>query len=264
MINTKEIKNEIAALEKKYNKIQRMRRSLPKERLYFRKQHGYTVYYMIETDESGRRREKTVSKSNTTVLRQMGMELYLKRLEKSVALELDCLSEFEKRYNPQEKYDLWSNLPQEIKECVAPVFKTNEQYIEEWMAEEFEQSGYPNSNPGVYITDHGEAVRSRIELIVANELAKLQLPYRYECRLNLGDKYCYPDFTVLHPQTLELWYIEVFGMMDSPEYVASNMEKIQEYYKAGLQNRLIALFDHKDVHFPIPLMKQILTSAFLK
>ena len=47
-----------------------------------------------------------------------------------------------------------------------------------------------------YITDAGERVRSKSELVIANLLYKNNIPYMYECPLKINNNTVYPDFTV--------------------------------------------------------------------
>ncbi len=61
-----------------------------------------------------------------------------------------------------------------------------------------------------------------------------QIPFRYECELSLNDAVVYPDFTIMHPRTEELFYWEHFGMMDNPRYAKRAGEKLQMYIVNGL------------------------------
>ena len=60
-----------------------------------------------------------------------------------------------------------------------------------------------------------------------------QIPYRYECQLQLGDHIIYPDFTIRHPSTGKFYYWEHFGQMDNPEYYTKACSKIQLYISHG-------------------------------
>ena len=93
----------------------------------------------------------------------------------------------------------------------------------------------PNPFPRVheFVTLNGENVRSKTEKIIADLLYHLDIPYVYECPLQLSDGKVYPDFTILNKRTRKVYYLEHFGMMDKPEYAAAAIQKIKRYEKSG-------------------------------
>ena len=84
------------------------------------------------------------------------------------------------------------------------------------------------------LTDRGERVRSKSELIIANLLSKEGIPYKYECPLRLkGFGTVHPDFTALRRNARREIYWEHLGMMDDPEYTARAVRKISAYILNG-------------------------------
>lgn len=77
-------------------------------------------------------------------------------------------------------------------------------------------------------------MRSKSEAMIAMSLYVQKIPYRYECELKLGSITLFPDFTIRHPETGEIFYWEHFGMMDKPEYVKNASDKISLYMKYGI------------------------------
>lgn len=77
-------------------------------------------------------------------------------------------------------------------------------------------------------------MRSKSEAMIAMSLYVQKIPYRYECELNLGSITLFPDFTIRHPETGEIFYWEHFGMMDKSEYVKNASDKISLYMKYGI------------------------------
>ena len=106
-------------------------------------------------------------------------------------------------------------------------------------------------------------MRSRIELIVADMLYDLGISYRYECGLNLPTGCIYPDFTILHPETLELYYVEIFGMMDNPEYERNAFGKIAKYAASDVYAQLLMFFDHKNAPLSPENIKKTFKRTFL-
>ena len=67
-----------------------------------------------------------------------------------------------------------------------------------WEIESGQQNDYPFEEGSCYLTRKGERVRSRAELIIADILAELKLPYKYEASYYFENgRHCYPDFTIL-------------------------------------------------------------------
>ena len=60
-----------------------------------------------------------------------------------------------------------------------------------------------------------------------------QIPYRYECGLQLGEHIIYPDFKIKHPFSGKPYYWEHFGQMDIPEYYNKACTKMQLYISNG-------------------------------
>ena len=63
---------------------------------------------------------------------------------------------------------------------------------------------------------NGKMLRSKSEAMIEQALLYANIPYRYECKLELDNKILYPDFTMLHPEMKEKYYWEHMGMMDNP------------------------------------------------
>lgn len=77
-----------------------------------------------------------------------------------------------------------------------------------------------------FYTKKNERVRSKSEVIIANLLNMMNLPYRYECALVVGDRKIHPDFTILDVENRRQVYLEHCGMMDTPNYAKSAVERI--------------------------------------
>lgn len=98
-------------------------------------------------------------------------------------------------------------------------------------------------------TAHGEYVRTKSEVIIANILYDLGIPYVYEKKLKTKEGVVYPDFTVKHPYTENVYYIEHAGMLDKPDYAADFCVKLSKYKSIGISedNYLIVTTEEKGV-----------------
>lgn len=98
----------------------------------------------------------------------------------------------------------------------------------------------------IHLTDKGEQVASKSELIIANILYSYGIKYEYERPITINGVTYKPDFTIWRPDgTMILW--EHAGLMDDPEYARKFENKLIQYQKAGYTqaNNLIVTYDEK-------------------
>ena len=86
----------------------------------------------------------------------------------------------------------------------------------------------------IHITARGEFVRSKSEVIIANQLAFRGIPYAYEKQLTLGNETRWPDFTIEDKDSGNVFYWEHCGMMDVPEYRERWEAKLKWYAEHGI------------------------------
>ena len=69
----------------------------------------------------------------------------------------------------------------------------------------YQGKGFGEEDNTEYYTYKGERVRSKSEMIIANELFRNNIPYKYELPIELENwnkkVTIYPDFTVLNKRT---------------------------------------------------------------
>ena len=87
----------------------------------------------------------------------------------------------------------------------------------------------------IHVTDNGERVISKSEVIVANTLARHGIKYHYENPLKLGgrEKPIKPDFTIEHNGKIYYW--EHLGMLSQESYRNKWMLKLDLYRKNGIE-----------------------------
>jgi ATP-dependent exoDNAse (exonuclease V) alpha subunit len=87
-----------------------------------------------------------------------------------------------------------------------------------------------------------ELVASKSELLIANRLAELRVPYHYEFKLVASDgSIRRPDFTIPIETSdgPDVRYWEHWGMLGNPDYDASVERRLAWYEKHGLKDKLI-------------------------
>ncbi len=89
----------------------------------------------------------------------------------------------------------------------------------------------------IHRTKRGDLVRSKSEVIIANELLAQGVDrYEYEAALQLPDgRIGYPDFTVVDDDTGARYYWEHLGLLHNPDYEARWNRKLETYYEASIR-----------------------------
>lgn len=184
------------------------------------------------SDKSGQYIRKSDTKTIRTFLRKAYLEKMLKLLDSEI-MNLDLL--LKKSNNITEKIQrLYSDLPSGAKQYIDPVEMSDEDFAAEWLSIPYEGKEIPEYVP-LFQTDHGERVRSKSELTIANMLANKGIPYKYECPLTLSKgTVVYPDFTILDVKERREIYWEHRGMMDDREYARQAVFKMKSMMKSGI------------------------------
>lgn len=136
------------------------------------------------------------------------------------------------------------------KTLINPVTLSDKTYAEQWLSRQYAGNNFSIS--GEFYTSKGEHVRSKSEVIIADTLARLNIPYRYEYPLELkSDKTIYPDFCCLNLRTRQEIYWEHFGLMDDPEYLSTAITKIQKMQESGYKLGEHFIFTMENSELPL-------------
>lgn len=121
----------------------------------------------------------------------------------------------------------------EYSKLMEPYYKPIIDELKKWTEQPYDKC---DKYPGrlVHKTIAGFKVRSKSEAMIVAVLYQNKIPFRYECALRLGDVVLFPDFTIRHPRTGELYYWEHFGRMDDENYCDNYLTKMNLYIKNGI------------------------------
>jgi hypothetical protein len=86
----------------------------------------------------------------------------------------------------------------------------------------------------IHRTNREEMVRSKSEVIIANELAHRKVEYAYEQPLTIDGVTKYPDFTIEDAESGRNFYWEHCGMLHVPTYLRRWEAKIAWYKAKGI------------------------------
>ena len=178
------------------------------------KQSESVKYYQCvsgDGDEHRSSKKTYIRKTDLALIKALANKGYYLTVLSRVRAEYAVISRFLKTYPAEHGEDIYPKLSEDRKPLVDPY----------------------------YVTERGERVRSKSELIIANWLFQHGIPYRYECALELWDPKqprritIYPDFTILDPATGKCFYLEHLGMMEDERYFRSAMDRISLYEANG-------------------------------
>ena len=112
---------------------------------------------------------------------------------------------------------------------------------------------------------NGQKVRSKSEAIIATMLHVNKIPFHYEEALHLGKRVIYPDFTIRHPVTGQIYYWEHFGMMDNENYAQVAFRKMQLYNINGimLSDTLLATYESEEAPLKSNIVENMIQQYFL-
>lgn len=173
-------------------------------------------------------------KGERSLAEQLAYKNYLSLQLKHALQEKKAIDAYLKYHNLnayQEEQE-FINSPR-YQELLKPNFKPLSQDLQEWMNAPY-QKNERNPENLVNRTKSGYCVRSKSEVLIAMFLHRNKIPFRYECLLQKDGISIYPDFTIRHPKTGELFYWEHFGMMDNPNYCKTVQSKLQFYISNGI------------------------------
>lgn len=149
-------------------------------------------------------------------------------------------------------------------ELIHPYFKSKSQELSEWASSPYEKNEkYPEQL--IHKASTGKNVRSKSEAMIDMFLYRNSIPFRYECALQLGDITFYPDFTIRHPKTGEIYYWEHFGKMDYLEYSKNTFSKMQIYTQYGIVPSVHLIVTYETKNFPLSyeMIEKIIEYYFL-
>lgn len=205
------------------------------------KKSGSVKYYQKVCGDGGEHRSSKKSyihKTDLALIKALANKGYYLTVLSRVRAEYAVISRFLKTYPAELGEDIYPKLSEDRKPLVDPCWEPADVFLERWLREEYPRKGFREDDL-YYVTERGERVRSKSELIIANWLFQHGIPYRYECALELWDPQqprritIYPDFTILDPVTGKCFYLEHFGMMDDEHYFRTAMDRLALYEANG-------------------------------
>ncbi|MCR5458328.1 MAG: hypothetical protein K6F51_00360 [Acetatifactor sp.] len=216
-----------------------------REKLICRKKKT-KYYYYIDDKYIGK-------KHGLTQIKEMARDEYWDRLLPILETEKNVLRRALK--TEQRLADAYCKMHEGKQALFTPDYMPVEKKIKYFEAEEYVGLDFEEDDRTEFITNRGERVRSKSEKIIADELTRWGIPYKYEkpLPLNVNGKIkdFYPDFTAMNKNTGEIRYVEHLGMMDHPNYFKNTLTKLDVYEKNGLLIGRDVILLHESSYRPL-------------
>lgn len=226
------------------------------------------VHYFHVTDTSSEWGDY-LPMTETATIKSLVQKDYDGKVLKELKRELALVDGFIGAFHQERLDEIFENLGLERQAFAEPLRFPDEVYAERWLSVKYTGKPFSDDVPQLF-TSRGERVRSKSEVIIADTLARLGVPYRYEFPHQLkvrgdsrgstrdydscgdsnrrGVRACarkgsrreqhsavfYPDFTCLNVRTRREIIWEHFGRMDDPEYATATAGKFDSYADNGI------------------------------
>ena len=131
-----------------------------------------------------------------------------------------------------------------------------------WASADYEKNQYGKEYLR-FNTSIGIKVRSKSELMIAEELISNGIPFRYEQVLHIGGRIVVPDFS-FEDEKCDPFYWEHAGMMMNTDYALRHNSKMKLYESAGIVpwRNLIVTYDNDGI-VNLPMIKSIVKYEIL-
>ena len=218
-------------------------RELPKGRLRCCGSKGRREYYhVVRNSES---LGKYISNNDMVLPKQLAQKEYDRKVIKLAQRELSAIETLLNEYRGTNADNYFSTLKEIRQELINPITFPDEIYLQKWKNREYTKKGFAEGAQEFYSAG-GTRVRSKSEILIADTLDRMGIPYYYERPLrtkSLG--VIYPDFTVLNMRTRRTYFWEHCGRMDDPGYSRKWLVRLYAYEQEGifLGERLIETFE---------------------
>ena len=214
----------------------KLTKSSPKEKLRVLSKKNCFQYYIIK--ESGETNGTYLPRKDIRKASLIAQRDYNKEAVAILKRQLATINKFLTAYHPEELNNAYILLHPGRKTLVTPVREPDEDFIANWLRHPYTHKPFEINAPEYYTTSNIR-VRSKSEVIIADTLLRMGIPYRYEFPLKLKLPHeksatFFPDFTCLNLRTREEILWEHFGMMDDSDYVHKAMDKLDIYERNGI------------------------------
>ncbi len=232
MDSIKNYEQRLKEIEKAIQGLEQSIKHASKGYIICRNTRGITRFFKIQDNKP----PEYLAKDKIDLIKNLSQKRYEETLLEALKEEYNIAEKALSTLKNSKKHKALKNFSKELKPFIKLNPITNEGYIQKWSQHNNPELPKDYTYREPYQTLKGDIVRSKSEILIADRLYTAKIPYHYEKRLELngGATYRLPDFTILHPYTLETYYWEHLGLMHDEEYRQKAKDKIELYALNGI------------------------------
>lgn len=200
--------------------------------------------YYVVSSQSGRRKARYIRTGDIELAEGLAMRDHCLRKRNILNDDLDLLKKFLNGYDPFPDATASKQGNPDHLILIKDRLSFRGAFAKDWQTAEYAKN--PVRPEGLkYRTMSGVKVRSKSEVIIADQLFGRGVPFRYESLVTINGQDLYPDFTIYNTETAEIVIWEHFGLMSDEAYRLNAFKKISAYAGGGfkLDKNLIATFE---------------------
>ena len=238
-----------AKLDRLVKILEKRAGSYPEGTLQINKCRGQAQYF--HRSSPSEKKGKYLNASQRPLAMRLAQKAYDRKILNVSLEELAAIQKYLDLFPDTSAEKVYEQLSPERRQLVTPLEEPDDVFLKKWENVQYEGKPFPDGCPE-YLTNRDERVRSKSEIVIANELAINAVPYRYEFPLQLpGFGTVYPDFTILNVKTRTEIIWEHFGRMDDPEYADKAVRKMALYNLNGYSQRDRLIITEETKNSPI-------------
>lgn len=236
-------------MENLLQKLQKQTEQMPEGHLRISTSHHSSQYFWRQGEEETR--GIYIKKHERELARLLAQKDYDETVLKMLSDRKKKLDALIATYQSGEIATVYDSMCDARKALVNPCILPDDLYVKQWENRTYSGKAFQEDAPEIY-SEKGERVRSKSEKILADKFYMMNIPYHYECPLQLkGYGTVYPDFMLLNRRTRKEYYYEHLGMMDQPDYCEKAIRKIETYEKNGIYNGEQLLLSYETSRQPL-------------
>lgn len=204
-----------------------------------------------------------IPKKNRQLAERLAIKTYLSLMREDLENELFAINSYLQQHSTISKAEQLLTSP-EYQRLLISYLTPKSLDLVNWINASYERNMI-HPEKCVHQSVSGNRLRSKSEALIDTFLFLKRIPFRYECALQLGDITLYPDFTICHPVTKEIYYWEHFGLMDSVTYSKNMCSKLQLYISHNIvpSIQLITTFETREHPLSPKIVENIIEQYFL-
>ena len=230
--------------------------------LWVEAKNGKEYLVLVKKDPDGRRVRRRIGSDQGTVDSLLRKE-YLRTQNEVLARDVEILRFVAENFLDTSAEEYVKHIPSRLsgyaKEMIVAGYKPHP-----WENEPYEKSDYRPEGRFIH-TSRGLDVRSKSEALIAEQLYKFDVPFRYEQVLHFGERKLVPDFTVLNRRTGKEFFWEHCGLVNNRKYLEHHNWKISVYEGGGITpwDNLIVTYDSVDGEMNVALVESEIRNKLL-